>query len=426
MSATVVERVSASSEKRDSIKGRHQVNHLSIMAKRQTSIYIIALVLLISLTLANVAGLILGSCIFFVPIGLRSFVLALILLFLTAYIYSNSEKQHEIKDRLWLIIKIWMPFIIYLGISTELSQVGMWKFAGFCMRVFFPCLVLVVLYVNDKGLFNRYFARTLLVINIILAVLVPFVPTQEELIDMSIWISRGIAVSVFFLIIDLKLNRRGYLDLLLIVFLIVIMLFIGSRGPFVALLATLMLYFGLRSSRKLIVWPVMLYGCFLFVVAYLYVAPVNEAVESFLTHGHRGQYRIDNFADDRLAMIKPTVAIVKEHPLIGCGLGSWGIGYLNTIISEKAYVKLNVKKLWTRDYYYYPHNIISEILCELGVIGMLLFIALFFPYKQLLDSHNIYNYFIIMGFLFALTSSDLVINSTPFVFNTLSLLAYKE
>lgn len=386
--------------------------------------YIICITLLIGLTIANVAGMMLGAILFFVPYGLRSFVLAALLLFLVGRIYVLSERQSEIKARLWLITKIWLPFIIYLAIRTEFSPVGIWKFAGFIMRVYFPCLALIVLYINDKTLFIRHFVRTLLVINIILALCVPFIPTKENLHDVSIWLSRGIAVSVFFLIINLKFDRRAVPSLLAAAFLFGTMLFIGARGPVAALLITLVLYFGLRSNRKIITWPLLAYAMCLVIVLYQYVEPIQHGVNSFLTHGH--QITVQNFADDRLAMLKPTYAIFKQHPLVGTGLGNWVLGFINMAISDKAYVKLNFEEHFTRDYYYYPHNIIFELLSELGLIGILLFLVLFAPYKHIGDPHNPHNYLIVMGLLFALTSSDLVINSAPLVFNTLSWLEYRS
>ena len=392
---------------------------------KDDKIYMITVVLLCCLSIATVGSSVLGACmLLFVPLGLRSLVLASIMCLLAGMIYLKSDKKEEINSRLLTIGRLWSLWLIYLFVRSEMSSVGIWKFEAIVMKVFAPCMVVIILYVHNPDLFKRYLINSLLGINIFLAICTLRFPNEEELYDVSIWLSRGIAVSVFFLIIELRFNRRLLLTVPLIGFFLGVMIFIGSRGPVAALIITLVLYGGVHFRRKIVAIPLIAYVVFLVVIAYLFVPPFQGVVASFLTHGNRME--IEDFADDRLAMVGPTIEIVRERPLFGVGLGNWGIGLIETYVSDKSYVHFDYREMFSRDYYYWPHNIVVEISCELGLAGIILFALLFYPVIRRFNIQNKYNYVIVMGLMFAFTSSALEGNAIPLVFSTISYLVDSE
>ncbi|MBU0993170.1 MAG: O-antigen ligase family protein [Proteobacteria bacterium] len=385
--------------------------------------YIISLVLLCAITIASSSGVALGGLLLvFVPQGLRWFVLSSILMVFIFFIYVYSDRKHEIRFSLTKILILWVPFILYIAIRSELLPVGLWKFAGFIMKVFFPCMVVIILYVNDRDRFEKFFIPVLVVLNVLMAIAAPILPDEEEMFNLSIWLSRGIAVSIFFLVTEFRFNRKLLFKIPLIVFFLGIMVFIGSRGPLLSLLITLSLYVCFMFKNKMITIPLVVYCIFIIVVAFYYLEPAKKAFTSFLTHGHRNQMQVENFANDRIRLIKPTLLIVKENPVFGCGFGSWVIGYIHSLISDKSYSNFNYKRKFKRDFYYYPHNLICELLCELGIIGFMLYMLIFYPFKQFFSFRNRYVYLVVMAFLFAMTTDDLTGNPGIYIFNTLLLL----
>lgn len=97
----------------------------------------------------------------------------------------------------------------------------------------------------------------------------------------------------------------------------------------------------------------------------------------------------DSAIHTRIASYKIAWEMFTESPLIGKGLGSFN-GYKNlewTTIQK------------------YPHNIILEILSEMGIIGMLVFIVLYiFIVRSLCTNHYqiLTTHFLLLTFFFSL------------------------
>lgn len=388
---------------------------------RKSSLYPVMFFLVFSITLTKFIGGIVGRYfLFFIPGGFRTISIALILILLTMRVYWRSNRKKEIRKLLFTVFWVWLPFLFYLAIRTELAYVGIFKFVVFMVSTAIPCFALVVMYVNDSYLFKKYFFGTLLVINVLLAVYAPIVPSPDKLYDVSIWLSRGMAISTFFIIVNLKFNKWLMVNIFIVFFFFIIMLFIGSRGPVISLLIVCMLYFLIGFRYKVLTIPLTFYLIFLVVVGLLCIEPLQNSVRSFMTHGDRE--RISNIGSGRLSMIAPSIKIIKENPVFGVGLNNWALAYANTRVSKKAYSRIDFKKLYKREFTAYPHNIILEVLCELGIVGFVVFTFLFFPYRQLFDYKNIYWYLFVMGLIFSLLSNDITGNPAIFLFNTLLVL----
>ena len=340
--------------------------------------YTISILLLCSITIVSAAGVAFGGLLVFIPMGLKWFVLASLLGIFTFFIYLHSNRKYEIRKAWSRILLLWVPFILYIIVRSEFLPVGLWKLAGFIMKVFFPCAVAIVLYVDDRDRFEKIFIPVVLVLNVLLAIAAPMIPSDETIFNLSIWLSRGLAVAIFLIITELAWNRQLVYKIPLILFMSGVMIFIGSRGPFLSLLVAISLYFALAFKYKIIAIPMVLYFMFISVILLYCMEPAQEALNSFLTHGHRNQMKVENFANDRIRLLKPTLDIVKENPVFGCGLGNWVIGYMHAIVSDKSYSNFNYKSEFKKDYYYYPHNLLCELICELGVVGLVLYGLIFF------------------------------------------------
>ena len=110
-------------------------------------IYVVSLILLLSISILLIAGAGFGGIfLFFVPGGFRGFAFALILFVLLTGIFITSNRQQEIKTHVLQQVVTWIPFIIYIFIRAEFSPVGLFKFLSFVMKIFFPCMAVIVLY----------------------------------------------------------------------------------------------------------------------------------------------------------------------------------------------------------------------------------------------------------------------------------------
>jgi len=77
---------------------------------------------------------------------------------------------------------------------------------------------------------------------------------------------------------------------------------------------------------------------------------------------------------------------------------------------------------------FYPHNIIAEMLYELGILGTIIFILqpihVFYLYFK--NKHNIFVYLYFLFLLFSLTSGDLVGNNYLFLFYGLVIISSRK
>jgi O-antigen ligase len=391
--------------------------------------YVVSFALLFVLTLASMSGFLVGKLCGFigVPEGYISFFLmALAVPFLCIIVL---KRKHKVVRPLWAVAKFWLPWVIYLCLSGSSSAEGVWKLKMYLGKMVLPSMCLVGMALCNPSLFEKYFMRVLLWLNIVTIVvyslkLVEFRFMQEagaEGIERMIWLSRGIGINIAYLVLTSAWKKRPLLTIPLIIVLFGVMLFIGSRGPVLSLVLVLGLFWLIKNRKS--VATVVLSGVAtgLLVIAFLNVGYLTDFAKAFSTHGTKQE--VSHVAQDRMSAYLPSLEIFAEHPLTGAGLGQYWSAYqknyrapewmINQSILLRARGKLDVQ---------YPHNIVCEILAELGLIGTALFLLLFFPFKRLFVLSNKYNLLCLLGFLYACTSSDITQNSAPMIFNLLSIL----
>ncbi len=159
------------------------------------------------------------------------------------------------------------------------------------------------------------------------------------------------------------------------------------------------------------------------VILTIYTSPVQNSVKSFMTHGNKE--KVVNIGSGRRQFIGVSFKIFKENPIVGVGLSKYNKAIIDSVISKKSYTRFKIsdfKKTYGKQLSIYPHNIILEVISELGAIGLFLFIMLFYPFKHLFNRKNRFTYLTLMGFLYACTSFDLGTNMELFMFNTMLLL----
>jgi len=169
-----------------------------------------------------------------------------------------------------------------------------------------------------------------------------------------IWFARGVGTSLLATFFLLQVTKRK-VEKFVYLFFMLIMLFLtyitGSRGPFLALLISLLFYFLLVHARRLD----FLKGLVFFLVMslalrfYIVIAP-----ERILTRMFSLFSRFDLSTFHRLQAFETAKNLFFDNPIKG--VGTAGFGHFS-ILS-------------------YPHNMFLELASELGILGVLASIIL--------------------------------------------------
>lgn len=327
-------------------------------------------------------------------------------------IVVNSPGNHVIREFV-AIFKWWIPWLIYLLIRSNFDGVGIWKFEMYIARLLIPTAAIALVYLAAPERFERYFFGLLLVLAIILIPSMLLYDFDERDFFSNIWLSRTLAICTLYLFINIKLQFNLVAKVSLMTIFIVAMFLIGSRGPFLALLLTATTYFMLKNRKN---YRIMFGGgivAVIIAVVFIQFINISSIAASFLTHGKSDQIENIQDANDRSGVYAPTFEIFAEKPIFGVGLGLW---------SKVFYDENN---LLDDGEYKYPHSFLLEVLSELGIVGLVLYILLFRPLKRMFSLNNKYNIFILLGLVFATTSSDLTQNSAPLIFCVLSFIYIK-
>jgi probable O-glycosylation ligase (exosortase A-associated) len=142
--------------------------------------------------------------------------------------------------------------------------------------------------------------------------------------------------------------------LLLMAMFLVSIIFTGSRGAFVGLLATLV--YLLYKEKKLIIGLVIL-ALLSPLAVYLASDQYVERIESIT------DYESDQSVGIRLQLWRAAVDMVADYPIFGVGTGNFANAY------GSAYRAKGSASL-----YWSPHNVFIQILTEMGLVGFTVYL----------------------------------------------------
>jgi len=346
-----------------------------------------------------------------IGIGYRTLLIDILLVLLTIVVFVKSREK-RVLSRFFSMVILWVPWLVYLLYSSNFHGIGAWKLEMHIARVVIPCFAILILYLAWPHKFPRYFFGAIVGTALLLILATYFFDLSEKDFYRNIWLSRLVAIAALYLL-TVIIDSRKYRYIPVFLVFIMSMFMIGSRGPFLSFALAGMAYFILRNRKN---------GMAIFMSIILFVSfstlffvfqNLTEGAASFLSHGKAGS--ISDVKVDRFGVYAPTFGLIETAPVLGLGLGNW-----STVFSR-------VYNVGFEDEYSYPHNIVLEILSELGIVGILLFLLLFLPIKKrLFTLDNRYNIYILMAFLFAMTSSDITQNSAVFLFNLLSIAEFRR
>ena len=177
--------------------------------------------------------------------------------------------------------------------------------------------------------------------------------------------SSSLVLKLIFLIFIIENSKSFYKKLILRALEIIALLSIivlQSRFGIISILGIYFLYFMLmKSSRKIIVFPVLIAAVF-----FLYFNNNNfqNKIEKNYTFQNLSE---DNSVKQRLSFYKSSIYLFKTKPFNGHGLGSWKYKSIENKSSKTSSVFIP----------YYTHNDFLQILMETGLIGLFVYLAFF-------------------------------------------------
>ncbi|SFQ39895.1 O-antigen ligase family protein [Caldicoprobacter faecalis] len=308
------------------------------------------------------------------------------------------------------LISIFFIFfsLSYLFSPAALSDYGLWKIKQFTITAIFPSLLILLGKIGSKEvrwienfiLISAFFISLIVIINFIISgsnVLSSNWFIRHTAGDINpIWLSRFLGVALI-IIQSPRFSHKFFWVCIISIFFLCAGLLSGSK-IILYFVIPIAIFYRIRSHNNKDLIKFMLFILVLIIVIYCFFSifdPLAITRRFSLKSGT---------AIQRITLYKLSFDAYKsgnfKSIVVGNGVGtigqSLGFGYVRE----------------------YPHNIIIEILYELGFIGLSLFLLQLFTiikiYLNKTKSWIFYTY--ILFFLCSLTSGDLVSNENIFIY----------
>ncbi len=366
-----------------------------------------------------------------IPVDLTGFLFAITVLF--ALLIVLCDYRFQIQKKSLVLIVISFAFVSYVTTSLLWSTGYLYatKKAFYIATLTFWSLVApAIVIANDRQRINRFFFVLLLFACWV--AFEAFLAFQESegvgfvtalgtnYLGISRIISLGVIIAtIYFMYLSDDFIKKLFFLLMLVVFMTLLML-IGGRAPFLVTFLAILVPFiiGVRISENhlllikrqlisLVVILVIILGiiCYLFLTGELTTTLRRIIVLLNEPGGGRS-------ASLRLEYYISSFELWLANPFFGYGIGSW------PILMEMGDVRS------------YPHSLFFEIISELGIIGIMIFVSLITYAIRMLGSWSVIRndpMRLLIAMLFvsalmnALISGDIPDNR--FLFVTLGLMA---
>ncbi|MFL2746747.1 MAG: O-antigen ligase family protein [Gammaproteobacteria bacterium] len=188
---------------------------------------------------------------------------------------------------------------------------------------------------------------------------------SNDYIRTSIIISTTLLLFSIYYFMPIKKSYNKNIFLILIqLYLLIIVFSLGAKGPLVALFVSyVVLFLYLRAPQKKSFNFRKPIKYFIYLAGMVYFLPLIDyeqfrAVVRFTDLIVNSDTQLE--FGGRIWLNLTALDMWEESPIIGKGIGSFGL------------------HTYSQDFRAYPHNIFTETLAELGLIGLLLLVAIFF------------------------------------------------
>lgn len=267
--------------------------------------------------------------------------------------------------------------------------------------LFFSVIYTFTIFYKDNKRIIKNFSKIISIINLIILIIGLYQIFSIEVkigfshINMyhikSVFANKNIFAEIILLFFPISLysflygnklfKLTGIINIIFNLFFIIILL---SRSSWVAFASSIfvtslfLILFLLKYLKKIIkrfahkkiTW-ISIFSFIAVIIISVSLYSKKDSIETF-------EKQISTFTDikrinteDRIQLWKKTILLIKENPVLGKGLSSWKIEILK-------YGNHNLHSEDNKTFYQRPHNDYLWILAEQGLIGLLLYISLFF------------------------------------------------
>jgi O-antigen ligase len=298
-------------------------------------------------------------------------------------------KKMEIKRESCYLSLIFLLFICYAGFSlswSNSSEYGLTKTMYLGCQNFWNLIAAAFIIAPDEKRLRRFmfgiFLFSLIYVGMSITFLIdastkgPIAFEGTNYDGIALVICTGIMVIMFYIIDPLQNKLAKITNLILCCIYFTILLFVGDRGYFIAtVLAVFLLLFlhptnpissknNTGISKGYFLLLIMFWLAIIIIIPLSGREPVTLSRLVLLSAPSKHGSSLN-----RLIYYKDAFIMWSQHPIWGCGIGSFPI-----------------REGWG-DMRLYPHNFILEILAELGLVGLLIFgFFLFYAVKMLLKN----------------------------------------
>ena len=347
--------------------------------------------------------------------GMKSIFIQIVALILATIILVFKKKHTKLINELIKLCLVWLPFLTYLAFRTDMgddySELKFWKFV---VTIFFSAFTLVIVYLADIKKFTSIIFPVIVFFGALLigkAILDPQVFIYATVVERltvdavnPVWLARSFsmaALCVLFLPIKSKIIKL--LGFGLFIYWIIPT---GSRGPLISLFLVLgvrWILLGEVFKIKTVMVRISIVASILAIT----VVTMGVITQSYLSRGTDKNVFEES---GRVMLFTKALNEFKTSPIVGTGLGKYSRTSKSTLVkSNKGY---------------YPHNILLEVLSELGGIGFILYIITFRFGAWVFDIKNKFNCMFLLTLLFSMTSGDLNANAGVVFFAVLARLSH--
>lgn len=289
---------------------------------------------------------------------------------LTAILYFITIAPHIFQyirtDSLKAIL---YPAWIFFGFLTFMSMINSNElFSGFFYSSIFLNIILFWFLINheridyliiEKGMFCFALGSILMVGLFFAGIGIEYLGNRLSMFgDNQNALGVKVAISSIILIVSVVQNRLniGWYRYLLLLMLPFMLIFIRETGSRVAVIAFILAFFSgtiLYKTKTHIVKVGILIGSTLALVLFVIILMQSDTLaERFVSTATTGEI------GSRDKIWKTIIPIISENPIVG--IGKTGYDLQSTINIGKAFS---------------PHNVILEVLCYTGIIGLFLYLT---------------------------------------------------
>jgi len=331
---------------------------------------------------------------------------------------------------LWRKINLNFPFYLFISvmsISTLRSEIKIISIKDFIIFLsYFLIFFIIINNIENKGQFS-YFIKISIIASFIVSIYTiiqyygfdPYLKDLHSLtstIGQKNWISNYLAlifpiVFSYFLLEKTKKNKIIYYLLLSILY--INLMICQSRGIWISIIFTIFIgiYFICRfkffkifqKNRKKLILLILTF--LIITIIYSTDNPLNKSIITVPERAISTFDEKDPSINTRLLIWKTTFEMIKDAPVLGLGIGTFKMNYLDY---QAEFLSENLRYIKYSGNAREAHNEYLQMWAELGVIGLGLFLLIFcFFYQRVFiffkNNKNIKDKTIILGLVMGIT-----------------------